>query len=443
MIREWTRFLPRKSRQDVDNCVRHIIAHAFEHVPFYRRVYQHAGVDPAHVRRAEDLPRLPLISRLDLMSGGPADYLRGDIAPERLTIRHTTGTTGTPVAVHMNKMEEAFRRFTLMDCYRRNTGLTLPMVLVDVGCERKDHATKVMKRMGPVTIVRLFRTLPPDEQIRILMSVRPTIIGGRPSALWELANALRERAMDPPRPRLIASGAELLFPHARKLLEEVFYCRVTDNYNCEEAGNLAWQCPAHPDRMHPNTATVWIETVDQGGKAVAAGEEGRLVITNLYNYSSPFIRYEMGDRGTLLASEDCSCGFKGPVMRLTEGRTENFIILPDGREISPRLMYEVVNSAFPHEKTGWNMIDAILVFQIVQEKTDLIVLKIVPGASYSDALLIPVEKNIKRLHPEMRLKAEIVADLRPAPGKKFHQVWGKLNSRWQIEHENYPGGSRG
>jgi phenylacetate-CoA ligase len=148
----------------------------------------------------------------------------------------------------------------------------------------------------------------------------------------------------------------------------------------------------------------------------------------------------MGDRGTLLEPGDCSCGFKGPVMRLTEGRNENFIILPDGREISPRLMYEVVNSAFPHEKPGWSMIDAILVFQIIQEKTDLIVLKIVPGAAYNDSLLIPVEENIKRLHSEMHLKAEIVTDLRPAPGKKFHQVWGKLNSRWQIENENYPRG---
>jgi phenylacetate-CoA ligase len=440
MIGEWRRFLPRKRRKDVDDCVRHIVTHAFKNVPFYRRVYQNAGVNPASIRGTADLPRLPIIQRVDLMSGGPAEYLRGDIAPERLTVRHTTGTTGTPVAIYMNKMEEAFRRLTLMDCFRRNNGLTLPMTIVDVGCERKDHATKVIKRMGPVTIVRLFRTLPSDEKIKILMSVRPTIIGGRPSAFWELANALREQTIEPPAPRLIVSGAELLFPHVRNLLEDVFRCRVADNYNCEEAGNLAWQCPAHPDRMHPNTATVWIEAVDPGGRPVAAGEEGRLIITNLYNYSSPFIRYEMGDRGTLLEPEDCSCGFKGPVMRLTEGRTENFIILPDGREISPRLMYEVVNSAFPHEKPGWSMIDAILVFQIIQEKTDLIVLKIVPGAAYSDSLLIPVEENIKRLHPQMRLKAEIVADLRPAPGKKFHQVWGKLNSRWQIEHDNYPVG---
>ena len=132
----------------------------------------------------------------------------------------------------------------------------------------------------------------------------------------------------------------------------------------------------------------------------------------------------------------CQCGFNGPVMRLTEGRNENFIVLPNGREITPRLMFEVVNSAFPHEVPGWSMIDAIRVFQIIQEASDLIVVKAVPGPAYSESLWRSVEENIRRLHPAMRLKIEIVNDLRPEPGKKFHMVLGKLNSRWKREQEN-------
>ena len=213
-------------------------------------------------------------------------------------------------------------------------------------------------------------------------------------------------------------------------------CRVADYYNCEEVGNLAWQCPANPGLMHPNTATVWIEVVDQQGNLTPIGSEGRLIVTNLYNSTMPFIRYEMGDRGTLMETSQCQCGFNGPVMRLTEGRCENYIILPDGIEVSPRIMYEVVNSALPHEKPGWSMIDAIRVFQIIQEASDLIVVKAVPGPAYSESLWRAVEDNIKRLHPAMRLEVEIVGDLRPEPGKKFHQVLGKLSSRWKREQEN-------
>jgi phenylacetate-CoA ligase len=188
--------------------------------------------------------------------------------------------------------------------------------------------------------------------------------------------------------------------------------------------------------MHPNTATAWIEAVDQQGNPVPAGTEGSLIVTNLYNLSMPFIRYEMGDRGTLMHSGKCRCGFNGPVMRLTEGRCENYIVLPDGREITPRIFYEVVNSAFPHEKPGWSMIEAIRTFQIIQETSDLIVVKVVPGPAYSESLWRAVKANIKSLHHAMRLEVVVVDNLRPEPGKKFHMIMGNLSSCWKREREN-------
>jgi phenylacetate-CoA ligase len=433
---EWTRFLPRKNKNDVDGSIQYIVSHAYKNVPFYRRTFDKAGVNPADIRKAEDLARLPIVNRLDLMVGGPSEYLRRGASPEKLVVRHTTGTTGTPVTVYKNKFEELFRKVTVIDAYSRNASLTCPMTLVNVGPERKDGSTKIVEKIGPVTIIKLFRDIPMEEQISILMSIKPTIMGGRPSFYWDLANALREKDIVPPSPRLITGGAEILFPHVRKLLEDVFRCRVADYYNSEEGGNLAWECPANPELMHPNTATVWIEAVDQQGTPVLAGNEGHLIITNLYNYSMPFIRYETGDRGILLETGKCECGFNGPVMRLTEGRNENYIVLPDGREISPRIMYNVINTGFPHDKNDWNMIDALRIFQIIQEANDLIEIKVVPGPAYSDSLWLAVEKNLKVLHPAMRLNVSIVDDLQPEPGKKFHMILGKLSSRWKRERND-------
>jgi phenylacetate-CoA ligase len=436
VISGWTRFLPRKNKKDVDRSIRYIVSHAYKNVPFYRRTFDKSGVNPVDIRKAEELTHLPIIKRLDMMVAGPAEYLSCDVSPEELVIRHTTGTTGTPVTVYKNRLEEAFRKITIIDAYKRNTSLTCPMTLVNVGPERKDGSTKIVQKIGPITIIKLFRDIPMEKKISILMSIKPTIMGGRPSAYWNLANALREKKIIPHSPRLITGGAEILFPHVRKLLENVFRCRVADYYNSEEGGNLAWGCPANPELMHPNTATVWIEAVDQQGMPVPPGSEGHLIITNLYNYSMPFIRYETGDRGILLETGKCQCGFNGPVMRLTEGRNENFIVLPDGREISPRIMYNVVNSVLPHDKKDWSMIEAIRVFQIIQESNDLIEIKVVPGPAYSNSLWRAVEENLKILHPAMRLKVSIVDDLQPEPGKKFHQVLGKLSSRWKCERDN-------
>lgn len=436
VIGKSTRFLLRKNKNDVDRSIRYIVSHAYNNVPFYRRAFNKAGVNPADIRKAEDLTYLPVTKRLDMMVAGPAEYLSHGLSPKKLVIRHTTGTTGTPIVVHKNRTEEFFRKITVIDAYRRNTSLTCPMTLVNVGPERKDGSTKIVEKIGPITIIKLFRDIPMEKQISILMSIKPTIMGGRPSLYWDLANSLREKGIVPPSPRLITGGAEILFPHVRKLLEDVFRCRVADYYNNEEGGNLAWECPANPEFMHPNTATVWIEAVDHQGIPIPTGSEGHLIITNLYNYSMPFIRYETGDRGILLETGKCQCGFDGPVMRLTEGRNENYIVLPDGREISPRFMFNVVNTGFPHDKKDWNMIDAMRIFQIIQESNDLIEIRVVPGPAYSDSLWRAVEENLKILHPAMRLKVSIVDDLRAEPGKKFHQVLGKLSSRWKRERTN-------
>ena len=433
MIAPGSRFLPRKGINDVNRAIRHVVSHAGKNVPFYREAFNNARVCASAIRGIDDLPTLPVTDRLELMAGGPAFYLRQGADPLKLTVKHTTGTTGTPVMIHMNFMEQAFRKLTLLDSFRRNAKLTFPFEMVDVGPEQKDQSTKGSQQVGPVKIIRLFRAMPLEDQIEILRRSKPALILGRPSTLWQLALAFQQKAVRPPAPRLVLTGAEMLFPHVRLLLEEVFGCRVADYYNCEEVGNLAWECPEHSDRMHPNTATSWMEAVDRDGNPVPNGQEGRLVVTNLYNHTMPFIRYALGDRGILLDSEACSCGFTGPVMRLTEGRDENFIILPDGKEITPRLMYDVVNTGFPHDEPGWHLIDHIRTFQIVQEARDLIVVKAVPGPLYSERIWREVQKNIKRLHPAFRFEAVLVEDLSPEPGRKFHQIHSSHNSRWRRE----------
>lgn len=433
MISAWSRFRLHKNSHQIDDCVRQVVAHACRNVAFYRLAFAKAGVRPDAVRGVSDLAAVPVTTRFDLMSSGPDAYLRRGADPDKLTIKHTTGTTGTPVTVHMNHTEQSYRKITLLRAISRRVRLTWPFVIVDVGPEQKDQATDTLRRIGPLSIIRLFRSMPMEEQIERLLSSRPAIIKGRPSTLWQLALALREQDIRPPQPKMIFTGAEMLFDPVRRLLEDVFRCPVADYYNCEEVGNLAWQCPFHQDQLHLNTSTGWLEAVNQDGHPVPSGQEGHLVVTNLYNHTMPFIRYKLGDRGVLLGKQKCACGVTGPVMRLTEGRDENFIVLPDGREITPRLMYDVVNAVFPHDRPGWKMMDCLRTFQIIQEEEDLIVVKIVRGPAYTDDIWPAVRRNLTALHPALRLEVCSVPDLSPAPGKKFKQVLGKLNTRWSRE----------
>jgi phenylacetate-CoA ligase len=86
--------------------------------------------------------------------------------------------------------------------------------------------------------------------------------------------------------------------------------------------------------------TQYIEILNDEGQAVKPGEEGRVIVTALYNHAMPFIRYELGDRVLLKSSK------KGPyqVIERIVGRTNDIAILPSGKK-SPGLTFYYISKS--------------------------------------------------------------------------------------------------
>ncbi len=107
---------------------------------------------------------------------------------------------------------------------------------------------------------------------------------------------------------------------------------TTANYSCEEVGMIAHECATTPDFYHVCTSNVLVEIdksepVDLGGDAA-----GRVLVTHLHSYATPFIRYDVGDIASLRQS--CPCGHQGPVLTNIYGRSKQLLKHPDGR-LSP------------------------------------------------------------------------------------------------------------
>ena len=436
MLERLTRLKPRKTRADTERALRFIVSSAYDSVPYYRDAFAAAAADPRNVSRLEDLATLPTTYRQNLLSSGAKRFLRSGVDASSLVAAQTTGTSGTPLTVYMSRSEALFRKATLLDSYGRNTKLTVPISIADVGTERKAKKLDLVQPHGLVRVHRLFRAMPLEEQIDRLLDAAPTLVQGRPSTLWKLARGLTDRGIRSVRPRIVVSFGEILFPAVRGLLAEVFGCRVVDSYNCEEVGNIAWECPDDPSRMHPNPATSVVEVVDRQGNPLPPGREGYVLLTNLYNRTMPLIRYYLGDRAVLLKSGVCTCGFVGPAMHLVDGRDEDFLVLPDGREISPRLAYEVIRRALPEGRFGHELHEAIESFQIVQEEVDLIEVRVVPGPAYSRTLWARLPERVSSLHPAMRARVREVDTLQVGSEGKFRQVSSKVESRWKQERRS-------
>jgi len=247
--------------------------------------------------------------------------------------------------------------------------------------------------------------LEPDDQINILREVRPDFIHGYPSSLKLIAEQIIESGENGLRPKLVSTAAELLDRKGREQIENAFGVKVYDRYAASEARNIAWECGEH-NGYHINIDTLVVEFIKDGRGAVE-GERGDIVVTNLYSYAMPFIRYRIGDVG-IPSDRKCPCGIELPLMEIIEGRDEDFIVLKGARVVSPM----VITGTLDH-------ITGIKQFRVVQEDIDTVSAALAMGDGFNSDTIFKAEKALKGiLGDDIKIRCEAVEDIpREASGK--------------------------
>ncbi len=182
---------------------------------------------------------------------------------------------------------------------------------------------------------------PVEKIVEQLNAFQPAMLGGYPSNLELLigeAEAGRLRIA----PVLIMTGGEYLSDELRQRLADTFRCYVQTSYSCTEGGTVACECAER--HFHVNDDWLIVEPVDAAGNPVPDGvRSDKLLLTNLYNYTQPFLRYEVTDR-VILHREPCPCGNPSPWLEL-EGRTDDVTVFAgEDREvrIAPLSVYAVL-----------------------------------------------------------------------------------------------------
>jgi phenylacetate-CoA ligase len=79
--------------------------------------------------------------------------------------------------------------------------------------------------------------------------------------------------------------------------------------------------------------TVLLEVLDEQGRPCAPGAVGRVVVTPLYNFAMPLLRYAIGDYA--MVGGPCPCGRGLPVLDRVQGRVRNMLTAPDGGRYWP------------------------------------------------------------------------------------------------------------
>ena len=162
-----------------------------------------------------------------------------------------------------------------------------------------------------------------------LLEVEPAYLLSYPPNLEFLAGLLADSGRRLDSLRAIQTVGETLTDETRAGIETGFGVPVKNTYSCVEAGYLASPCPAGHG-LHVHAENVLLEVLDESDQPCGAGQVGRVLLTALHNFHTPFIRYEILD-GAALAPDRCPCGRGLPLLTQVLGKRRPQFRLPDGR----------------------------------------------------------------------------------------------------------------
>ncbi|MEZ4856896.1 MAG: phenylacetate--CoA ligase family protein [Gelidibacter sp.] len=137
--------------------------------------------------------------------------------------------------------------------------------------------------------------------------------------------------------------SEMLFETDKKLMETQFGVPVINEYGASELDLIAFQNPK--SEWQVNSETLYVEILDEQDAVLPFGEEGRVVITSLYNKAHPFIRYDIGDIG-ILSKQSTP---KKPIFETLVGRTNDIAILPSGKKAAGLTFYYITKSIIEND----------------------------------------------------------------------------------------------
>lgn len=315
--------------------LRNLFAHAAQRSAFWRK-----RIEPKKVHNEIRLAALPVLSRAELRKQVAREgSLLPPGGPEPTKKHATSGSSGTPVEFFVSRMNGYY-----------NSVRGVAQFFID---GRDLSLNSLRFKSGLVNDPRGF-TVSPAEAMHGL----PGFIAGGlqkwitytlpdlPALCKELRRDPVGYMISPPGPvamLLQLAGADFFreigvagwfafggrpFLQLREAFESV-NIPTTANYSCEEIGMIAQECRTVPDFYHVCTSNVIVE-VDTSTPVELAGEPaGRVLVTHLHSYATPFIRYDLGDIATL--RDSCPCGYHGPVLTNIYGRSKQLLKHADGR----------------------------------------------------------------------------------------------------------------
>lgn len=325
------------------------VKHVWQHVPFYRKRMEEAGVTPEDIQSADDLHKLPFLTKDDLKNCYPYGLLAKSLG-ECVRIQSTSGTTGKRVVAFYTQhdidlWEECCARAltaagaTNEDVCQISYGYGL--FTGGAGLNGGSH------KIGALTLPMSSGNT--DRQIQFMMDLGSTILCCTPSYAAYLGESINERGVRD-RIKLKAGifGAEAWTEEMRQDIQEKLGIKAYDIYGLTEISGpgVSFECSEQAG-MHINEDHFIAEVINpETGEVLPYGEKGELVFTCITKEAFPLLRYRTRDI-CILNAEKCKCGRTHIRMTKPLGRSDDMLIVKGVNVFPSQIETVLMNKGYP------------------------------------------------------------------------------------------------
>jgi phenylacetate-CoA ligase len=304
-----------------------IVVHAYNNTIFYKRYYDSMGFHPDMLQTESDWDKVPVLKK-NMVRQFREEMKDSHVKSKHFGVATTGGSTGLPLKVYTDKRFNneilgwrAFKWWNISPA-------------ANVGIIHRRVPTSFFKKLlnralwWPTKRIYLNASSMSENEIKtFIFDIRKRQIvwlQGYVGALERVADYILENNIKIDTLKLVWSTSAPLHKNVRTKFEKAFNCRIMNQYGCSEIANIAIQCP-HENYLHINYDYVHVDIADNETYT----KDGEILVTCLYNYIFPFIKYQLGDRG-MLKKNKCTCGNPLPLLREVKGRVSDAIYTPDG-----------------------------------------------------------------------------------------------------------------
>ncbi|MGE0667642.1 MAG: phenylacetate--CoA ligase family protein [Sphingomonadales bacterium] len=351
------------------------LRHAARHSAFFAPKL--AGIQIDRHNAFDVLSSLPLLTRADMQSHAAGIHCPSPEDHGVVKTLRTSGSTGQPVEVRCTGACLGLRAaFTIRNLGWRSMDLRKTFAAIRASVKTGTAEKPVHYRGWGSHLSMLFHTgkalglpiqVPVTEQLEFLERFSPAYLLTYPSNLRAL---LDQSPTKPSSLECVVSIGETLHADVADDVRGKWGIPVYDDYSSEELGPIASQC--QHGNFHCSAESLIVEVIDDEGRPCAPGQVGRVVVTDMANFASAMLRYEIRDYAEV--GEPCGCRRSLPTLKRIVGRERNMMVLPGGERFWPQF--------------GMRSDEALALvrqYQVIQTSPDHLDLKIVAARPLSQA----------------------------------------------------------